>query len=144
MKQTTTSIIRTLIFIMLICKFNNIYAMNHKDSLYLPYFVKDGNVCVLHSSATDHYIERELSEYIEQKLPIIRYDCTSFLFFIQMKINKKGQAKRLTLLNRKSFKNNMLAWEDVKKIIRNIDFHPAVRGKPINYDLKFYLRLVFY
>ena len=98
MKQTTTSIIRTLIFIMFFCKFNNIYAMNHKDSLYLPYFVKDGNVCVLHSSVTDHYIERELSEYIEQKLPIIRYDCTSFRFFIQMKINKKGQAKRLKLL----------------------------------------------
>jgi hypothetical protein len=144
MKQTTTSIIRTLIFIMLICKFNNIYATNHKDSLHLPYFVKDGNVCVLHSSVTDHYIERELSEYIEQKLPIIRYDCTSFRFFIQMKINKKGQAKRLKLLNRKSFKNNMVAWEDVKKIIRNIDFHPAIRRKPINYDLKFYLRLVFY
>ena len=89
--------------------------MNHKDSLYLPYFVKDGNVCVLHSSVTDHYIERELSEYIEQKLPIIRYDCTSFRFFIQMKINKKGQAKRLKLLNRKDFKNNMVAWEDVKK-----------------------------
>ena len=118
--------------------------MNHKDSLYLPYFVKDGNVCVLHSSVTDHYIERELSEYIEQKLPIIRYDCTSFRFFIQMKINKKGQVKRLKLLNRKSFKNNMVAWEDVKKIIRNIDFHTAIRRKPINYNLKFYLRLVFY
>jgi hypothetical protein len=38
----------------------------------------------------------------------------------------------------------MVAWEDVKGIIQNIKFYPATIGKPINYTLKFYVRLIFY
>ena len=129
---------------MLVFECSNVYATNPKDSLCLPYFVKNGEKCFLHSSVSKPCIERELSDYIEDELPIAIYDCSSFRFFIQMTINKSGKIKKLKLLNSKSFKNNMVAWKDVKSIISNIKFYPATMGRPINYTLKFYVRLIFY
>src|SRR5574344_630252 len=120
MKRTITSIIRKFVLLMFVFECNNIDATNPCDSLHLPYFIKDGNVYSLYSSVSKPYIERELSDYIEQELPIARYDCTSFRFFIQMTIKKNGKVEKIKLLNGKSFKNNIVAWKDVKGIIQNI------------------------
>lgn len=144
MKQNIILIIRALFFMLLFFKPNCINAKEHKDSLCLPYFVKDGEKYFLHSSLSSHNLELELSDYIKRKLSIARYDCTSFRFFIKMTINKSGRVKKIKLLNIKSFKNNMIAWREVKDIICNMEFYPATRGKPINFTLKFYVRLKFY
>ena|SRR5574344_2657251 len=144
MKRTVTLIIRTFVLLMLVFECNNIDATNPCDSLHLPYFIKDGNVYSLHSSVSKPCIERELSDYIEQELPIVRYDCSFFRLFIQMTINKSGKVKRLKLLNSKSFKDNMVVWKDVKAIIQNIKFYPATRGKSVDYTLIFCVNLKFY
>ena len=144
MQRTITSIIRILVFLILVLECSDVHATTPLDSLHLPYFVENGKQYFLHSTTKKHYIERELSDHIKHELPIARYDGTSFRFFVQMTIKKNGKVKRIKLLNGKSFKNNIVAWEDVKGIIQNINFHQATRGKPINYTLKFYVRMIFY
>ena len=74
----------------------------------------------------------------------MRYDGTSFRFLVTIKINKSGVVKKIRLLNKQSFADNIVAWNDVKKIILTIKFNPAkLNNRPINFVSTFYVRLDF-
>ena len=109
-----------------------------------PCYVVDGKTYAFVSSTSKQAVEKELSEYIARNLPIIRYDNSSFRFVVSATIGKEGKIKRLRLVNKKSFKGNMSAWEDVKKLLNAVQFKPAsYGGKPISYSFVFHIKVDF-
>ena len=109
-----------------------------------PCYVVDGKTYAFVSSTSKQAVEQELSEYIARNLPIIRYDNSSFRFVVSATIGKEGKIKRLRLVNKKSFKGNMSAWEDVKKLLNAVQFKPVMYGgKPISYSFVFQIKLDF-
>ena len=109
-----------------------------------PSYVVDGRTYAFVSSTSKQAVEKELSEYITRNLPIIRYDNSSFRFVVSATIGKEGEIKRLRLVNKKSFKGNMSAWEDVKKLLNAVQFKPAsYGGKPISYSFVFHIKVDF-
>jgi hypothetical protein len=109
-----------------------------------PSYVVDGKTYAFVSSTSKQAVEKELSEYIARNLPIIRYDNSSFRFVVSATIGKEGKIKRLRLVNKKSFKGNMSAWEDVKKLLNAVQFKPAsYGGKPISYSFVFHIKVDF-
>ena len=109
-----------------------------------PCYVVDGKTYAFVSSTSKQAVEKELSEYIARNLPIIRYDNSSFRFVVSATIGKEGKIKRLRLVNKKSFKGNMSAWEDVKKLLNAVQFNPVVYGgKAISYSFVFQIKVDF-
>ena len=109
-----------------------------------PCYVVDGKTYAFVSSTSKQAVEKELSEYIARNLPIIRYDNSSFRFVVSATIGKEGKIKRLRLVNKKSFKGNMSAWEDVKKLLNAVQFNPVVYGgKAISYSFVFHIKVDF-
>ena len=109
-----------------------------------PCYVVDGKTYAFVSSTSKQAVEKELSEYIARNLPIIRYDNSSFRFVVSATIGEEGKIKRLRLVNKKSFKGNMSAWEDVKKLLNAVQFKPAsYGGKPISYSFGFQIKVDF-
>ena len=109
-----------------------------------PSYVVDGRTYAFVSSTSKQAVEKELGEYITRNLPIIRYDNSSFRFVVSATIGKEGEIKRLRLVNKKSFKGNMSAWEDVKKLLNAVQFKPAsYGGKPISYSFVFHIKVDF-
>lgn len=109
-----------------------------------PCYVVDGKTYAFVSSTSKQAVEQELSEYIARNLPIIRYDNSSFRFVVSATIGKEGKIKRLRLVNKKSFKGNMSAWEDVKKLLNAVQFKPVVYGgKAISYSFVFQIKVDF-
>jgi hypothetical protein len=145
MKQIKILTIKVmLIFIPFCSSIAVVAAINKCDSLQLPACSLNGKYHILHSSQNGYYIDVVLSKYVEQNLPIMRYDSSSFRFLIFIKIDKKGKVKRIRLINQNSFKNNMTAWIEVQKILKRIHFIPArLNGRTIVYRSTFYLRLDF-
>jgi hypothetical protein len=109
-----------------------------------PCYVVDGKTYAFVSSTSKQAVEQELSEYIARNLPIIRYDNSSFRFVVSATIGKEGKIKRLRLVNKKSFKGNMSAWEDVKKLLNAVQFKPVMYGgKAISYSFVFHIKVDF-
>ena len=109
-----------------------------------PCYVVDGRTYAFVSSTSKQVVEKELSEYIARNLPIIQYDSTSFRFVVSATIGKEGKIKRLRLVNKKSFKGNMSAWEDVKKLLNAVQFKPVMYGgKAISYSFVFHIKVDF-
>ena len=109
-----------------------------------PCYVVDGKTYAFVSSTSKQAVEKELSEYIARNLPIIRYDNSSFRFVVSATIGKEGEIKRLSLVNKKSFKGNMWVWKDVKKMLNAVQFKPAsYGGKPISYSFVFQIKVDF-
>lgn len=109
-----------------------------------PCYVVDGRTYAFVSSTSKQAVEKELSEYIARNLPIIRYDNSSFRFVVSATIGKEGKIKRLRLVNKKSFKGNMSAWEDVKKLLNAVQFKPVMYGgKAISYSFVFHIKVDF-
>ena len=109
-----------------------------------PCYVVDGKTYAFVSSTSKQAVEKELSEYIARNLPIIRYDNSSFRFVVSATIGKEGEIKRQRLVNKKSFKGNMSAWEDVKKLLNAVQFNPVVYGgKAISYSFVFQIKVDF-
>ena len=109
-----------------------------------PCYVVDGKTYAFVSSTRKQAVEKELSEYIARNLPIIRYDNSSFRFVVSATIGKEGKIKRLRLVNKKSFKGNMSAWEDVKKLLNAVQFKPVMcGGKAISYSFVFQIKVDF-
>ena len=109
-----------------------------------PCYVGDGRTYAFVSSTSKQAVEKELSEYIARNLPIIRYDNSSFRFVVSATIGKEGEIERLRLVNKKSFKGNMSAWEDVKKLLNTVQFKPVVYGgKAISYSFVFHIKVDF-
>ena len=109
-----------------------------------PCYVVDGKTYAFVSSTNKQAVEQELSEYIARNLPIIRYDNSSFRFVVSATIGKEGKIKRLRLVNKKSFKGNMSAWEDVKKLLNAVQFKPVMYGgKAISYSFVFHIKVDF-
>ena len=109
-----------------------------------PCYVVDGKTYAFVSSTSKQAVEQELSEYIARNLPIIRYDNSSFRFVVSATIGKEGEIKRLRLVNKKSFKGNMSAWEDVKKLLNAVQFKPVTYGgKAISYSFVFQIKVDF-
>ena len=109
-----------------------------------PCYVVDGRTYAFVSSTSKQAVEQELSEYIARNLPIIRYDNSSFRFVVSATIGKEGEIKRLRLVNKKSFKGNMSAWEDVKKLLNAVLFKPVTYGgKAISYSFVFHIKVDF-
>ena len=109
-----------------------------------PCYVVDGKTYAFVSSTSKQAVEQELSEYIARNLPIIRYDNSSFRFVVSATIGKEGKIKRLRLVNKKSFKGNMSAWEDVKKLLNAVQFKPVMYGgKAISYSFVFQIKVDF-
>ena len=107
-----------------------------------PCYVVDGRTYAFVSSTSKQAVEQELSEYIARNLPIIRYDNSSFRFVVSATIGKEGEIKRLRLVNKKSFKGNMSAWEDVKKLLNAVQFKPVMYGgKAISYSFVFQIKV---
>lgn len=119
-------------------------AINKCDSLQMPVCILNGKYHILLSSQKEYSIDVVLSKYVEQKLSIMRYDSSSFRFLVFIEISKKGKVKNIRLLNQSSFKNNMIAWTETKRIIKSIHFIPArLNGRAIVCQSTFYLRLDF-
>ena len=109
-----------------------------------PCYVVDGRTYAFVSSTSKQAVEQELSEYIARNLPIIQYDNSSFRFVVSATIGKEGEIKRLRLVNKKSFKGNMSAWEDVKKLLNAVQFKPVMYGgKAISYSFVFHIKVDF-
>ena len=109
-----------------------------------PCYVVDGRTYAFVSSTSKQVVEKELSEYIARNLPIIQYDNSSFRFVVSATIGKEGEIKRLRLVNKKSFKGNMSAWEDVKKLLNAVQFKPVMYGgKAISYSFVFHIKVDF-
>lgn len=109
-----------------------------------PCYVVDGKTYAFVSSTSKQAVEKELSEYIARNLPIIRYDNSSFRFVVSATIGKEGEIKRLRLVNKKNFKGNMSAWEDVKKLLNAVQFKPVMYGgKAISYSFVFQIKVDF-
>lgn len=109
-----------------------------------PCYVVDGKTYAFVSSTNEPGIEKELSEHIAQNLPMILYDGTSFRFVVSATIGKRGRLKRVSLVNKKSFKGNMWVWKDVKKMLNAVQFKPAsYGGKPISYSFVFHIKVDF-
>ena len=109
-----------------------------------PCYVVDGKTYAFVSSTSKQAVEQELSEYIARNLPIVRYDNSSFRFVVSATIGKEGKIKRLRLVNKKSFKGNMSAWEDVKKLPNAVQFKPVMcGGKAISYSFVFQIKVDF-
>ena len=109
-----------------------------------PCYVVDGKTYAFVSSTSKQAVEKELSEYIARNLPIIRYDNSSFRFVVSATIGKEGEIKRLRLVNKKSFKVNMSAWEDVKKLLNAVQFKPVMYGgKAISDSFVFQIKVDF-
>ena len=109
-----------------------------------PSYVVDGRTYAFVSSTSKQAVEQELSEYIARNLPIIRYDNSSFRFVVSATIGKEGKIKRLSLVNKKSFKGSMWVWKDVKKMLNAVQFKPAsYGGKPISYSFVFHIKVDF-
>jgi len=109
-----------------------------------PCYVVDGRTYAFVSSTSKQVVEKELSEYIARNLPIIQYDNSSFRFVVSATIGKEGEIKRLRLVNKKSFKGNMSAWEDVKKLLNAVQFKPVMYGgKAISYSFVFQIKVDF-
>ena len=109
-----------------------------------PCYVVDGKTYAFVSSTSKQAVEQELSEYIARNLPIIRYDNSSFRFVVSATIGKEGKIKRLRLVNKKRFKGNMSAWEDVKKLLNAVQFKPVMYGgKAISYSFVFHIKVDF-
>ena len=109
-----------------------------------PCYVVDGKTYAFVSSTSKQAVEQELSEYIARNLPIIRYDNSSFRFVVSATIGKWGRLKRLSLVNKKSFKGNMWVWKDVKKMLNAVQFKPAsYGGKAISCSFVFHIKVDF-
>lgn len=109
-----------------------------------PCYVVDGRTYAFVSSTSKQAVEQELSEYIARNLPIIRYDNSCFRFVVSATIGKEGAIKRLRLVNKKSFKGNMSAWEDVRKLLNAVQFKPVMYGgKAISYSFVFHIKVDF-
>ena len=109
-----------------------------------PCYVGDGRTYAFVSSTSKQAVEKELSEYIARNLPIIRYDNSCFRFVVSATIGKEGEIERLRLVNKKSFKGNMSAWEDVKKLLNAVQFKPVMYGgKAISYSFVFHIKVDF-
>ncbi len=109
-----------------------------------PSYVVDGRTYAFVSSTSKQAVEKELGEYITRNLPIIRYDNSSFRFVVSATIGKEGKIKRLRLVNKKNFKGNMSAWEDVKKLLNAVQFKPVMYGgKAISYSFVFQIKVDF-
>ena len=109
-----------------------------------PCYVVDGRTYAFVSSTSKQAVEKELSEYIARNLPIIRYDNSSFRFVVSATIGKEGKIKRLRLVNKKSFKGNMSAWEDVKELLNAVQFKPVMYGgKAISYSFVCHIKVDF-
>ena len=116
----------------------------HAQDVQGPCYVVDGKTYAFVSSTSKQTVEKELSEYIARNLPIIRYDNSSFRFVVSATIGKEGEIKRLRLVNKKSFKGNMSAWEDVKKLLNAVQFKPVMySGKAISYSFVFHIKVDF-
>ena len=116
----------------------------HGQQVQGPCYVVDGRTYAFVSSTSKQVVEKELSEYITRNLPIIRYDNSSFRFVVSATIGKEGEIKRLRLVNKKSFKGNMSAWEDVKNLLNAVQFKPVVYGgKAISYSFVFQIKVDF-
>ena len=116
----------------------------HAQDVQGPCYIVDGKTYAFVSSTSKQAVEKELSEYIARNLPIIRYDNSCFRFVVSATIGKEGEIKRLRLVNKKSFKGNMSAWEDVKKLLNAVQFNPVVYGgKAISYSFVFQIKLDF-
>lgn len=116
----------------------------HAQDVQGPCYVVDGKTYAFVSSTSKQAVEKELSEYIARNLPIIRYDNSCFRFVVSATIGKEGAIKRLRLVNKKSFKGNMSAWEDVKKLLNAVQFNPVVYGgKAISYSFVFQIKVDF-
>ena len=116
----------------------------HAQDVQGPCYVVDGKTYAFVSSTSKQTVEKELSEYIARNLPIIRYDNSSFRFVVSATIGKEGAIKRLRLVNKKSFKGNMSAWEDVKKLLNAVQFKPVMYGgKAISYSFVFHIKVDF-
>ena len=116
----------------------------HAQDVQGPCYVVDGKTYAFVSSTSKQAVEKELSEYIARNLPIIRYDNSCFRFVVSATIDKEGAIKRLRLVNKKSFKGNMSAWEDVKKLLNAVQFNPVVYGgKAISYSFVFQIKVDF-
>jgi len=116
----------------------------HGQHVQGPCYVVDGKTYAFVSSTNEPVIEKELSEHIARNLPMILYDGTSFRFVVSATIGKRGRLKRLSLVNKKSFKGNMWVWKDVKKMLNAVQFKPAsYGGKPISYSFVFQIKVDF-
>ena len=116
----------------------------HGQHVQGPCYVVDGKTYAFVSSTNEPVIEKELSEHIARNLPMILYDGTSFRFVVSATIGKRGRLKRLSLVNKKSFKGNMSAWEDVKKLLNAVQFKPVMYGgKAISYSFVFQIKVDF-
>ena len=116
----------------------------HAQDVQGPCYVVDGKTYAFVSSTSKQAVEKELSEYIARNLPIIRYDNSCFRFVVSATIGKEGAIKRLRLVNKKSFKGNMSAWEDVKKLLNAVQFKPVMYGgKAISYSFVFHIKVDF-
>lgn len=116
----------------------------HAQDVQGPCYVVDGKTYAFVSSTSKQAVEKELSEYIARNLPIIRYDNSCFRFVVSATIGKEGEIKRLRLVNKKSFKGNMSAWEDVKKLLNAVLFKPVTYGgKAISYSFVFHIKVDF-
>lgn len=116
----------------------------HAQDVQGPCYVVDGKTYAFVSSTSKQAVEQELSEYIARNLPIIRYDNSCFRFVVSATIGKEGAIKRLRLVNKKSFKGNMSAWEDVKKLLNAVQFKPVMYGgKAISYSFVFHIKVDF-
>ena len=116
----------------------------HAQDMQGPCYIVDGKTYAFVSSTSEQAVEKELSEYIARNLPIIRYDNSSFRFVVSATIGKEGKIKRLRLVNKKSFKGNMSAWEDVKKLLNAVQFKPVMcGGKAISYSFVFQIKVDF-
>jgi hypothetical protein len=116
----------------------------HGQHVQGPCYVVDGKTYAFVSSTNEPVIEKELSEHIAQNLPMILYDGTSFRFVVSATIGKRGRLKRLSLVNKKSFKGSMWVWKDVKKMLNAVQFKPAsYGGKPISYSFVFHIKVDF-
>ena len=114
------------------------------QDVQVPCYVVDGRTYAFVSSTSKQVVEKELSEYIARNLPIIRYDNSSFRFVVSATIGKEGAIKRLRLVNKKSFKGNMSAWEDVRKLLNAVQFKPVMYGgKAISYSFVFHIKVDF-
>ena len=145
MKLKRILFIRTIVVILFVCC-TSLPADGWivRDTLQLPACFLNGKQHVLLSSEKSYGIDWELSKYVKQNLPIMRYDMSQFRFLVSMMINKRGKVKEIHLLNRGSFKNNMPAWKETKDIIKKVHFSPAkLNGKEIVYRPTFYIQLDF-
>ena len=132
-----------IISLLFIFGVNALQAKRDDGKLQLPSYIVNGDTVSINplEIGKKGCVDKNLSAYIENKLPVMKYDGSQFHFIIKLTINKSGYVKRV-VFDKNDFPQ---VTKDIKRILSELTFEPAcLNGKKIKYTGMLYILIDFH